>query len=197
MLLLLCTIGLVNAQNNEPYSLGFRVEHLPMFRDDNDLQNTIHPWLPWMVYSNRNWTFKGTLLTNTQSQQSKTSETVDRTLFSQTLLGLEGERIVSSESVHWNIGVGLQSNMPFIKQQSTQLTELEQEDVNTQTQNQEAELAFTRIRIPVTVQIPIQQHLQMGIGIQTSYTIQRSQSDFTTYFNTSWYTSPILFIQIR
>lgn len=196
-MLLFYTIGLVSAQNDAPYAFGFRIDHLPTLEADDELPNTVRPWIPWMVYSNQSWTLKGTLLTNTYSQQSKTSETIDRTLFSQTLLGLEGERTISSGPMHWNIGVGLQSNMPFIRQESTQLTELEQEDVNTQAQNQEAELAFTSIRIPLTVQIPVQKHLQVGLGIQTSYTIQRSQSDFTTYFNTSWYTSPIIFVQIR
>ena len=131
------------------------------------------------------------------SQQSKTSETFERTIFSQSLMGLEVERTILSGQMQWNIGAGIQSNIPIITQHSTQFTELEQETVNTQTESQEAELAFTRLRTPCTVQIPVQKHLNIGLGVQTSYTIQRSQSDFTTYFNTSWYTSPIVTIEIR
>ena len=197
MLLLLWTLSVVHAQENDAYYFGLRIEHQPIPETVSGLNGTIDKWLPWMIYSNPKWTFKGTVLPNLSSQQSKTSETIDNLLISQTLLSLEGERTISSDILHWNIGLGLQSNIPLIKQQSTQYTELEQEDVDTQIQNQEAEIAYTRIRIPCTVQVPIQKHLQFGLGFQTSYTIQRSQSDFTTYFNTSWYTSPIIFVQIR
>lgn len=196
MLLFFCTTGLVFAQGDETTSFGFRVEHLPAI-EAQEVNETIHPWIPWFIFGNQNWTLKGTFLTNSMSQQSKTSETFERTIFSQSLMGLEVERTILSGQLQWNIGAGIQSNIPIITQQSTQFTELEQETVNTQTESQEAELAFTRLRIPCTVQIPIQKHLNIGLGVQTSYTLQRSQSDFTTYFNTSWYTSPIVTIEIR
>ena len=148
MLLIFCTLSLVWAQKDVSTSFGFRIEHLPTSTENNEMSSTIHPWTPWLVYGKQNWTLKGTLLTNAQSQQSQTSETVDRTVFSQTLIGLEAERTFLQGPLQWNIGAGVQSNIPFITQKSTQFTELEQESVNTQTENQEAELAFTRIRIP-------------------------------------------------
>ena len=193
----LFAIGLSQATEGPEHSIGLRVEYLPMPENLSGLNSTLNRWTPWLMYTNKGWNIKGSLLANAQSQQARTSETTEQTFSSQTLFAIEGERIASSNHLDWTIGFGVQNNLPIIRQYSSQFTESEQDDVDTQTQNQQAELSFTRFRIPCTVQIPIQKHLQVGLGFQTSYTIQRSQSDFTTYLNTSWYTSPILTIQTR
>ena len=190
-------IGLAQAAGNSTGPLGLRVEHLPLPDNLNGLDGTLNRWTPWLVYNHQHWNIKGTISVNGQFQQSKTSETTEQTQLYQTLLGMEGERIVSSEHFEWTIGLGVQSNFPVVRQYSSQFTQSEQEDVDTQTQNQRAELSFTSIRFPCTVQIPLQDRLQIGLGLQTSYIIQRSESDFTTYLNTSWYSSPILMIEIR
>ena len=190
-------IGLSHAAENSDRPIGVRIEHLPLPDNLSDLNDTQSRWMPWLVYKKGEWNIKGSVMANSNSQQSKTSETTEQTVSSQTLLAIEGERILSSGHLNWTIGLGIHSNLPVIKQYSSQFTESEQEDVDTQVQNQMADLSFTRFRLPCTVQIPVQKHLQVGLGFQTSYTIQRSQSDFTTYLNTSWYTSPILTVQIR
>ena len=197
MLWYILAIGLSQASEDSKASIHVRVEHLPLPENTSGLNSTLNRWTPWIVYSNNDWMIKGTLVANAQSQQSSTSETTEQALLSQTLLGLEGERIVPLNNLDWTIGFGLHSNLPIVRQYSSQFTESEQKDVDAQTQNQQAELSFTRMRIPCTVQIPIQKHLQVGLGFQVSYTIQRSQSDFTTYLNTALYSSPILTIQTR
>ena len=197
MLLYLLTIGLSQASEDSKHSINVRVEHLPLPENINGLSSTLNRWTPWIVYSNSDWMIKGSLLANFQSQQSKTSETAEQTLLSQTHLGIEAERIVSLHNVDWTVGFGLHNNFPIVRQYSSQFTEPEQEDVDAQTQSQQADLSFTRVRIPCTVQIPIQKHLQVGLGFQVSYTIQRSQSDFTTYLNTALYSSPLLTLQTR
>ena len=191
------TIGLSQAAEDSLSPVGLRIEHLPLPDNLSGLNSALNRWTPWVMYNHQYWNIKGTFMVNGQFQQSKTSETTEQTQLYQTLLGIEGERILSSGIFEWNVGLGVQSNIPVVKQYSSQFTESEQEDVDVQTQNQQAELSFTSIRIPCTVQIPIQKHLQIGLGLQTSYIIQRSESDFTTYLNTSWYTSPILMIAIR
>ena len=197
MLWYLLALSPSQASENPTSPIAMRIEYLPLPDDLSGLNSTLNPWMPWLVYTNREWTLKGSIIANAQTQQSNTSETVEQTLLSETILAFEGERIVSSKNVDWNIGFGIHSNLPIVKQYSSQFTDSEQDDVDTQTQNQQAELSFTRIRIPCTVQVPIHKHLQVGLGVQTSYTIQRSQSDFTTYLNTAWYTSPILTLQTR
>ena len=197
MLWYLLAIGLSQASEGSNHSIHMRVEHLPLPENISGLNSTLNRWTPWIVYSNSDWMIKGTLVANAQSQQSNTSETTEQTLLSQTLLGLEGERIISLNNLDWTVGFGLHNNLPIVRQYSSQFTESEQEDVDAQTQSQQAELSFTRMRIPCTVQIPIQKHVQVGLGFQVSYTIQRSQSDFTTYLNTALYSSPILTIQTR
>ena len=37
----------------------------------NEVNSTVHSWIPWLVYGNKNGPLKGTLLTNAQSQQSQ------------------------------------------------------------------------------------------------------------------------------
>ena len=197
MLWYLLTLGLAQASDDSPSPLAIRIEHLPLPDDLSGLNSTFSPWMPWLVYTNREWSIKGSIVTNAQTQQSKTSETVEQTILSETLLGLEGERIIASDNFSWNVGLGVHSNLPLVRQYSSQFTDSEQDDVDTQTQNQQAELSFTRIRVPCTVQVPIHKRVQVGLGFQTTYTIQRSQSDFTTYLHTAWYTSPILTLQSR
>ena len=197
MLWYFLSLGLSQASEDATAPLSMRIEHLALPEDLSGLNSTLSPWMPWLVYTNPEWAFKGSIFANAQTQQSNTSETVEQTIISETLIAVEAERIIASKNFDWNIGFGVHSNLPLVKQYSSQFTDSEQDDVDTQTQNQQAELSFTRLRIPCTVQVPIHKHLQVGLGVQTSYTIQRSQSDFTTYFNTAWYTSPILTLQTR
>ena len=150
------TIGLSQAAEDSLSPVGLRIEHLPLPDNLSGLNSALNRWTPWVMYNHQYWNIKGTFMVNGQFQQSKTSETTEQTQLYQTLLGIEGERILSSGIFEWNVGLGVQSNIPVVKQYSSQFTESEQEDVDVQTQNQQAELSFTSIRIPCTVQIPIQ-----------------------------------------
>ena len=111
-------------------------------------------------------------------------------LFSETLLGLEGERTIP-RSLHWNLGL-VSRDTCHSSDRAQHNDRFENRMMWTHKHKTKRQNFPLQDSIPVSSsQFPIQQRLQVGLGLQTSYTIQRSQSDFTTYFNTSWYTSPI------
>lgn len=180
-----------------PSYFGARVEHMPDFQKESAQNVSLHSWLPWCIYGHNTWLIKGSVLSYGSSQRANTSETQTSIVTSEVFLALEAEKIFSLRSFNWHVGFGVQSNVPIINQRSSQFTEREQEDIDIQLQNTRAALSYTGIRMPVMVQLPIHSNLSFGIGLQNILLLQRSESDYTTYFDTTWRTSPLLSIQIQ
>ena len=180
-----------------PSYIGARIEHMPIPEYSLTEGIPVQPWLPWGVYGTNQWLIKGSILSYGYSDRSKASETQNQTVASELFMALEVEKIYPLQSVNWHIGIGVQSNIPFVKQTSSQFTDLEQQDIDTQLQNTRAELSYTGVRLPTTIQIPIHSNVLFGIGLQNTLILQRSESDYTTYFNTTWRTSPLLSIQVQ
>lgn len=197
--LLFSLMGASSAEESieAPSYIGVRIEHMPVSEYSLTQGIPVQSWLPWGVYGTNQWIIKGSVLSYGYSDRSKTSETQRQTVASELFMALEVEKIYSVQSVNWHVGIGVQSNIPFVKQTSSQFTELEQQDIDIQLQNTKAELSYTGVRFPTTIQIPIHSNVFVGMGLQNTVIVQRSESDYTTYFNTTWSTSPLLSVQVQ
>jgi len=180
-----------------PSYIGVRIEHMPFSEYTPTQDSPVQSWLPWVVYGTNQWLIKGCILSYGYSDRSKTSETQSQTVASEIFMAFEVEKIYSLQSVNWHVGLGVQSNVPFVKQTSSQFTELEQQDIDIQLQNTRAELSYSGVRLPTSIQIPIHSSILLGIGLQNALILQRSESDYTTYFNMTWHTGPLLSIQMQ
>ena len=153
---------------------GFEMEFFPQSNWNQYIleESLDHPlsinhlkWIPWGTATFDSWAVQYTVLPRFIQNTNRTTDTTEQQIFGHATLGINVERLWSTENVQWSFGVGTIGNIPLWSIQSSQYTATEQEDIDAQSSVRRSEIRQFGIRLPFTTSFHIQENIQLGLGV--------------------------------